>query len=128
MQNRQTIENDTQTIVERMTINYKNMETRLEEEIQKLKGENASEEKDIEVLEDDISRLKKEREQEIEKQDQRIKELNRRINEMSTEFAEMLKGLLVKMEDRIEFANKDWQEEASGEVTKKFDHLTNINN
>ena len=47
---------------------------------------------------------------------------------MSTEFAEMLKGLLVKMEDRIEFANKDWQEETSGEVTKKFDHLTNINN
>jgi len=32
-----------------------------------LKGENTSQEKDIEVLEDEIARLKKEREQEIEK-------------------------------------------------------------
>ena len=43
------------------------METRLEDEIQLLKGENASQEKDIQVLEDEISRLKKERELEIEK-------------------------------------------------------------
>ena len=45
-----------------MTTAYKSMETRLEEEIQKLKGENTSQEKDIDILEDEIARLKKERE------------------------------------------------------------------
>ena len=42
MENRMVIENDTRSIVSRMTDNYKNMEERLEAEIQMLKGENSS--------------------------------------------------------------------------------------
>ena len=45
-----------------MTTSYKSMETRLEDEIKTLKGENASQEKDISVLEDEIGKLKKEKE------------------------------------------------------------------
>lgn len=41
---------------------------------------------------------------------------------MSSEFADMLKDTLSKMQDRIEFANKDWKEEDSN----KFDHMTNV--
>ena len=54
-----------------------------------------------------------------------IKELNRRIEEMSSEFADMLKDTLSKMQDRIEFANKDWKDDTEGDVLKKFDHFTN---
>ena len=47
---------------------------------------------------------------------------------MSSEFAEMLKDTLSKMQDRIEFANNDWEKDTDGDVAKKFDHLTNIAN
>ena len=39
--------------------------------------------------------------------EQQIQELNRRINEMSSDFADMLKDTLSKMQDRIEFANPE---------------------
>ena len=69
-------------------------------------------------------KLEKERiEAEYEEQ---IKELNRRINEMSSDFADMLKDTLSKMQDRIEFANKDTGDDINAEVMKKFDHMTNI--
>ena len=58
--------------------------------------------------------------------DEQIKELNRRIEEMSSEFADMLKDTLSKMQDRIEFANKDWKDDTDNDVAKKFDHMTNI--
>ena len=61
-----------------------------------------------------------------EEYEEHIKELNRRINEMSSDFADMLKDTLSKMQDRIEFANKDTGDDINAEVMKKFDHMTNI--
>ena len=58
--------------------------------------------------------------------DEQIKELNRRIEEMSSDFADMLKDTLSKMQDRIEFANKDWKDDTDADVANKFDHLTNF--
>ena len=62
----------------------------------------------------------------IEKFDEQIKELNRRISEMASDFADMLKDTLSKMQDRIEFANKGFDEDAGADVMKQFDHMTNI--
>ena len=45
---------------------------------------------------------------------------------MSSDFADMLKDTLSKMQDRIEFANKDTGDDINAEVMKKFDHMTNI--
>ena len=45
---------------------------------------------------------------------------------MSSDFADMLKDTLSKMQDRIEFANKDWQDDTNADVMKKFDHMTNV--
>ncbi len=42
----------------------------------------------------------------IASKDEEIKELKKRIDEMSSDFAEMLKDTLTKMQERIEFANK----------------------
>ena len=42
----------------------------------------------------------------IKDNDDKIKELKKRIDEMSSDFAEMLKDTLTKMQERIEFANK----------------------
>ena len=45
---------------------------------------------------------------------------------MSSDFADMLKDTLSKMQDRIEFANKDWKDDTDADVANKFDHLTNF--
>ena len=58
--------------------------------------------------------------------EEHIKELNRRINEMSSDFADMLKDTLSKMQDRIEFANKDTGDDINADVMKKFDNMTNV--
>lgn len=42
----------------------------------------------------------------IREKDDEIRELKKRIDEMSSDFAEMLKDTLTKMQERIEFANK----------------------
>ena len=42
----------------------------------------------------------------ISSKDEEIRELKKRIDEMSSDFAEMLKDTLTKMQERIEFANK----------------------
>ena len=52
-----------------------------------------------------------------------IEELRKRIDEMSSDFAEMLKDTLTKMQERIEFANKQWDDENDITMIKKFDDM-----
>ena len=66
------------------------------------------------------------KEQIIQDNDSEIKELTQRIEEMSSDFADMLKDTLSKMQDRIEFDNKDWKDDNDQETMKKFDHMTNV--
>ena len=44
---------------------------------------------------------------------------------MSSDFAEMLKDTLTKMQERIEFANKQWEDENDANILKKFDEINN---
>ena len=55
--------------------------------------------------------------------DDEIAELKRRIDEMSSDFAEMLKDTLTKMQERIEFANKDWEDKNDISMLKKFEDM-----
>ena len=77
-------------------------------------------------LKEEITQKNGEKEKIIQDNDSQIKELTQRIEEMSSEFADMLKDTLSKMQDRIEFANKDWKDDNDQETMKKFDHMTNI--
>ena len=42
---------------------------------------------------------------------------------MSSDFAEMLKDTLTKMQERIEFANKQWEDENDISMLKKFEDM-----
>ena len=77
-------------------------------------------------MKEEITQLNVKKEQIIQDNDEQIKELGRRIEEMSSDFADMLKDTLSKMQDRIEFANKDFKDDTEAEVIKTFDHMTNI--
>ena len=79
---------------------------------------------------DKIERLKQDYEtcllqkQEIERQkDDEIKELKHRIDEMSSDFADMLRDTLNKMKDRIDIANRQWDEENDGNTLKNIENL-----
>ncbi len=58
----------------------------------------------------------------IQKEEE-IKELNKRIDEMSSDFADMLKDTLAKMQERIAFANKQWEDDNDANMVKKFDEM-----
>ena len=58
------------------------------------------------------------KEEMIALKDEETKELKKRIDEMSSDFAEMLKDTLTKMQERIEFANKQWEDDT--DAMKKF--------
>ena len=42
---------------------------------------------------------------------------------MSSDFAEMLKDTLTKMQERIEFANKQWEDDNDTNMMKRLDDL-----
>ena len=47
---------------------------------------------------------------------------------MSSDFADMLKDTLTNMQDRIEFANPDWAEDAVSDVMQKFENVAPAGN
>ena len=62
--------------------------------------------------------------QEIEYQkNEEIKELKKRIDDMSSKFADMLRDTLHKMQERIEFANKQWEEENDANMLQRFEEM-----
>ena len=67
--------------------------------------------------------LNAEKEEMIRKKDEEISELKKRIDEMSSDFAEMLKDTLTKMQERIEFANKQWEDDNDTNMMKRLDDL-----
>jgi gas vesicle protein len=49
--------------------------------------------------------------------------LRKKIDDMSSEFAEMLKETLHKMQERIETATKQWSDESEENLLKRFEDL-----
>lgn len=61
---------------------------------------------------------------EIERaKNEEIKELKKRIDDMSSDFAEMLRDTLHKMQDRIEIANRQWEDENDANMLKRFEEM-----
>jgi len=78
----------------------------LTEKINKLEREVVDNDETIADLKEQYEKLNNEK-LEIEKaKNEEIKELKKRIDDMSSDFAEMLRDTLHKMQERIEIANK----------------------
>ena len=61
----------------------------------------------------------------IESKDAESRKLKEKIDEMSSDFAEMLKETLRKMQERVDFANQTWDndkmDEGMGAGSQQFD-------
>ncbi len=95
----------------------------LTEKINKLEREVVDNDEAISDLKEQYEKLNNEK-LEIEKQkNEEIKELKKRIDDMSSDFAEMLRDTLHKMQERIEIANKQWEEENDANMLKRFEDM-----
>ncbi len=100
-------------IIADMTRQYKSMFEELTENVNKLSRDVVDNDHTIKDLKDQYEALTNDK-NEIERQkNEEIKELKKRIDDMSSDFAEMLRDTLHKMQDRIEIANKQWEEEVA---------------
>lgn len=114
-------------IIADMTRQYKSMFEELTENVNKLSREVVDNDHTIKDLKEQYEALTNEK-NEIERQkNEEIKELKKRIDDMSSDFAEMLRDTLHKMQDRIEIANKQWEEDNDPKMLKHFEEMATAN-
>ena len=106
-----------------MTQSYKDLEEEYMGKIAKKQDEIAAQKDQIRDKQTLLARKRQEKEAMTAQKDDEIAELKRRIDEMSSDFAEMLKDTLTKMQERIEFANKDWEDKNDISMLKKFEDM-----
>ena len=68
---------------------------------------------------------RKQQEERIKAKDSEIQELRKKIEEMSVEFAKMLKETLEKMQDRINMAQ--WDSDNDPQMIKKMKEMSGLN-
>ena len=119
-------EKQTKACVTQMAEQYKRMEERLTANIDELEGTVETQEAQVKSLNEEILRKREERDRQNQEMDDRIAKLNLKINEMASEFSDILKDALHKMQDRVEFANKDYSDaDVGAELQAKISQLQN---
>ena len=99
------------------------MQEELTDKINKLERDVTDNDESILTLKEHYEKMNAEK-QDIEKQkNEEIKELKKRIDDMSSDFAEMLRDTLHKMQDRIDIANKQWEEENDANMLNRFEDM-----
>ena len=96
---------ETRHTVKAMTKIYRTMETKQNEAIAEKQAAVAAQESAIAKLREEIDRIRKEKEDMMQKKTEDLDLLQQRIDTMSSDFAEMLKTTLHKMQERIDDAN-----------------------
>uniref|UniRef100_A0A7S3J1E4 Dynein regulatory complex protein 12 n=1 Tax=Euplotes harpa TaxID=151035 RepID=A0A7S3J1E4_9SPIT len=94
---------------------YITMQKDLMDKINDLEAQVSEHEADIQNKDELISALDQEIKEECIKKDLQIEQLQRQIDEMSSDFAEMLRQTLSKMQERIELANVQWDNDDDNE-------------
>ena len=110
-------------IVREMTDQYNKMEEDLSKSIKTQEGKVQDQQRQIQELKERRMQLIQEKEDIYNEKEEEIRKLKKNIDEMSSDFAEMLKDTLTKMQERIEFANKTWEDDTDANMLKKFDEM-----
>lgn len=99
----------TKDIVMHMTKQYKNMEDNLNKQIQEDSDRVKAQNEEKRQLNMQIAQLAKEKEEMIIKKEEEIGTLKDRIEQITSNFAELLKQTLTKMQERIDEANQNFE-------------------
>ena len=90
------------------------METDANEKIVHAETEVDKQEKQKKELKENIANITKEKDEMMQKMDEDLHMLQQRIDTMSSDFAEMLKTTLNKMQERIDDANQTYEGDQPG--------------
>ena len=104
---------ETDTQVNNMTKIYRQMEDSKNTEITLSRKEVETQEQTKKQLIDEIAKLQKQKEEQIMKKEEEIGVLKDRIDVISSNFAELLKSTLTKMQERIDDANQNYEGDQS---------------
>ena len=81
----------------------------------------------MESKDQEIKKLEVDKEQELSHREKRISELKGQIEKMSTEFTDMLKKTLTNMQQKIELANNQWENENDASNLKRIEEIASVN-
>lgn len=95
-------------IISDMTRQYKSRFEEMQSEITRLNDLSTAHKSEVEDLTKEYDDLIAEKNEIQKNKDDEINSFKKRIDEMSSDFAEMLRDTLAKMQDRIETASKEW--------------------
>ena len=112
-------------IISDMTRQYKSVEEELMNRINKLDEKKRANEHQIETLEQQRNQLNQDIKDIRSSKQAEIEKYKKRIEEMSQEFAGMLKDTLETMKNKIEEADKKWEQENDGAMLKRFEEYAN---
>ena len=107
-----------------MTRQFKSMQEELTLKVTDLENQSIQNIETIKYLKNEYERLNQEKSDIESAKNGEIKELRQRIDDMSSTFAEMLKETLQKMQQRIEQANEQWENENDTNMLKRFEEMT----
>merc|ERR1712187_778289 len=96
-----------------MSRQYREMQESFNERIEVLQQHVAQAKQEIEAVTREIERVRIEKDEIIRQKDSEIKSLSHKMETMAFEFADMLKGTLDKMSQRIEVTHNSWDRDAS---------------
>mmetsp|Transcript_5966 Transcript_5966/g.4506 ORF Transcript_5966/g.4506 Transcript_5966/m.4506 type:complete len:133 (-) Transcript_5966:32-430(-) len=111
----------TKDIVADMTRQFKSMQEELTLRITDLESQSVQNNDTIKYLKSEFERGTQEKNDIENQKNEEIQMLKNRIDEMSSTFAEMLKETLQKMQQRIEQANEQWENENEHALLKRFE-------
>ena len=111
-------------IIADMTRQFKSVEEDMLEKINDLSTKKSQNENEIEKLEERKTNLQNDIKIMEQEKKEEISTLSSRIEQLSSNFATMLKDTLEKMKQKIEDANKKWEQENDEGMLRKFDEYT----
>merc|ERR1712157_254888 len=96
-----------------MARQYREMQESFNERIEVLQGQVAQAKQEIEAVTREIERTRIDKDEIIRQKDLEIKSLSHKMEQMAFEFADMLKGTLDKMSQRIEVTHNSWDRDST---------------
>ena len=82
-------------------------------------------EEEIDSLQKQKQEIEAQTKEALEAKEKEINDLKKNIDHLQSEFAKMLGDTLTKIKNKIEEANKNWEEENDSKMLKSYEELAN---
>ena len=118
----------THDIIADMTRQYKSTEDELNQQLSRLDQREDTNAEIIKDLKAQYEAINTEKENQHKAKTEELNQLHAYINTMNQNFSSMLKSTLTKMKDRINQANRTWEQENDTKMLEKFKEIVDNGN